>query len=99
MYLIPYASLAKIVNYVPNTIMSSLIVYTVGLIIELALLSLLWSSTDTDITLLVAVDQVQNDSVIATVERAIDIINSNNDICYQNIYYSIQQTNRYVPYS
>ena len=86
-----------IVDYAPNTVMSSLIVYSVGLIIEL--LSLLWSSTDTDITLLVAVDQVQNDSVIATVERTIDIINSNNDICYQNIYYSIQQTNRYVPYS
>ena len=33
----------------------------------------------TDITLLVAVDQVQNDSVIATVERTIGIINSNND--------------------
>ena len=29
--------------------------------------------------MLVAVDQVQNDSVIATVERTIDIINSNND--------------------
>ena len=36
-------------------------------------------SSSTNITLLVAVDQVQNDSVIAAVERTIDIINSNND--------------------
>ena len=32
-----------------------------------------------NVTLLVAVDQVQNDSVIAAVERAIDNINDNND--------------------
>ena len=45
---------------------------------QLLAMNVVCSSTDT-ITLLVAVDQVQNDSVIATVETTIDIINSNND--------------------
>ena len=41
------------------------------------------------ISLLVAVDQVQNDSVIAAVERTIDIINNNNDTLSQ---YLLQYT-------
>ena len=45
----------------------------------LVLLLPLCLCASSNISLLVAVDQVENDSVIAAVERTIDSINNNND--------------------
>ena len=51
-------------------------VYTVAVLV---LLLPLCPYASTNISLLVVVDQVMNDSVIAAVESTIDIINNNND--------------------
>ena len=58
------------------------------LAVSLVLLATACGSSNT-ITLLVAVDQVWNDSVIEAVERTIDIINHNNDTLPQ---YLLQYT-------
>ena len=51
----------------------------------------------TNISLLVVVDQVMNDSVIAAVESTIDIINNNNDTLpeYQYMYITNKQVQLY----
>ena len=53
------------------------IVHTVAVLV---LLLPLCPYASTNISLLVVVDQVMNDSVIAAVESTIDIINNNSDI-------------------
>ena len=65
----------------------------------LVLLLPLCPYASTNISLLVVVDQVMNDSVIAAVESTIDIINNNNDTLPEYLLQYMYITNKQVqPY-
>ena len=61
------------------------LVHTVAVLV---LLLPLCPYASTNISLLVVVDQVMNDSVIAAVESTIDIINNNNDTPQYLLHYT-----------